>query len=97
MIADDGLGGKVEAEIGGIVLPELLLILQFVPGHLVHLCILGVLLSPALQLSIKGVVALRVALVTIVGRDLVVALLLSLLFESCFVLAHIALGIVGFL
>lgn len=79
------------------MLPELLLILQFVPRHLVHLCILSVLLSSALQFDIEGVVALGIALVAIVGRNLIVALLFSFLFESCLVLAHITLGIVTFL
>lgn len=94
MIPNDGLRGQVEAEIGWIILPKLLLIQQFVLAHLIHLRILRVLLPSALQLRIEGVVALRVALMAIVGRDLIVALLLSLLLEGYLVFPHFPLRIV---
>jgi hypothetical protein len=66
VIADDGLCCQVEAEIGGIVLSKLLLILQLVSGHLLHLQVLQVVFPSSVILSVVSVVVARIAFVSVV-------------------------------
>lgn len=65
--ADDGLSS--EREIGGVVLAELLFILQFLPCHLIDFYSSGVVLPPALVFGIVVANVGGVALVAVVGVE----------------------------
>lgn len=62
------LRSQVQAQVGGVVLAELLLVLKSAEGQLVYLLVLEVFFASTVPLCVVCEGVLRVALVAVVGR-----------------------------